>query len=300
MSERPISMGVLAADDDLYSLILSFLIPPETSEAKARQAFDCILRVAEDEGFGRCDLGLAQSGIPHPEHFYAFEPRMPSATVKLILDDHEDLWVPLAKRFLPFREAAIQRIIWKISKENAYFTVATALPNVVPSIITLPWAVGEFASDTAFLTMNQVRMAFLIAAASDSDVGYKRQRAQIGSIVAAAFGWRAIAREMVSKVPAGGGLVSKGPCIVCRDVMSWALAWTAFCASDAISPAKRSANSTPTPSNGAARPSTRSWSVSPDSAVRPLAPVRYPDQSVALRYGAPHPLDGPPAAHGRP
>ena len=210
MSERPISMGVLAADDDLYSLILSFLIPPETSEAKARQAFDCILRVAEDQDFGRCDLGLAQSGIPHPEHFYAFESRMPSATVKLILDDHEDLWVPLAKRFLPFREAAVQRIIWKISKENAYFTVATALPNVVPSIITLPWAVGEFASDTAFLTMNQVRMAFLIAAASDSDVGYKRQKAQIGSIVAAAFGWRAIAREMVSKVPAGGGLVSKG------------------------------------------------------------------------------------------
>ena len=210
MSERPISMGVLAADDDLYSLILSFLIPQETSEAKARQAFDCILRVAEDQDFGLCDLGLAQSGIPHPEHFYAFESRMPSATVKLILDDHEDLWVPLAKRFLPFREAAIQRIIWKISKENAYFTVATALPNVVPSIITLPWAIGEFASDTAFLTMNQVRMAFLIAAASDSDVGYKRQKAQIGSIVAAAFGWRAIAREMVSKVPAGGGLVSKG------------------------------------------------------------------------------------------
>ena len=210
MSERPVSMGVLAADDDLYSLILSFLIPPETSEAKARQAFDCILRVAEDQDFDRCDLGLAQSGIPHPEHFYAFESRMPSATVKLILDDHEDLCVPLAKRFLPFREAAVQRIIWKISKENAYFTVATALPNVVPSIFTLPWAVGEFASDTAFLTMNQVRMAFLIAAASDSDVGYKRQKAQIGSIVAAAFGWRAIAREMVSKVPAGGGLVSKG------------------------------------------------------------------------------------------
>ena len=210
MSERPVSMGVLAADDDLYSLILSFLIPPETSEAKARQAFDCILRVAEDQDFDRCDLGLAQSGIPHPEHFYAFESRMPSATVKLILDDHEDLWVPLAKRFLPFREAAVQRIIWKISKENAYFTVATALPNVVPSIFTLPWAVGEFASDTAFLTMNQVRMAFLIAAASDSDVGYKRQKAQIGSIVAAAFGWRAIAREMVSKVPAGVGLVSKG------------------------------------------------------------------------------------------
>jgi len=203
-------MGILAADDDLYSHILSYLIPPETSDAKARQAYDCLLRVAQDEDFNRCDLGLSQSGIPHPEHFYAFDTRMPSATLKLILDDHEDLWVPLARRFSPFREAAIQRIIWKISKENAYFTVATALPNVIPSVISVPWAVGEFASDTAFLTMNQVRMAFLIAAASDSDIGYKRQRAQIGSIVAAAFGWRAIAREMVSKIPAGGGLVSKG------------------------------------------------------------------------------------------
>lgn len=210
MSERPLAVGVLAAQDVAYSQILSFLIPPETSEAKAQQAFRSLIRVAEESDFGLCDLGLAESGVPHPAHFYAFDDRLPSATVKLILDDHEDLWVPLARRFMPFREPAIQRIIWKISKENAYFTVATALPNVVPSIISVPWAVGEFASDTAFLTMNQVRMAFLIAAASDSDIGYNRQRAQIGSIVAAAFGWRAIAREMVSKIPAGGGLVSKG------------------------------------------------------------------------------------------
>jgi len=210
MSERPLSVGVLAAQDGAYSRILSFLIPPETSDAKARQSFQSLLRVAEESDFGRCDLGLAELSLPHPEHFYGFDDRLPSATVKLILDDHEDLWVPLARRFMPFREPVIQRIIWKISKENAYFTVATAIPNIVPSIISVPWAVGEFASDSAFLTMNQVRMAFLIAAASDSDVGYKRQRAQIGSIVAAAFGWRAIAREMVSKIPAGGGLVSKG------------------------------------------------------------------------------------------
>jgi hypothetical protein len=76
--------------------------------------------------------------------------------------------------------------------------------------VMIPWAAGEFASDTAFLTMNQVRMAFLIAAASDGDVGYADQKGQIGSIVAAAFGWRALARELVGKIPAGGGLISKG------------------------------------------------------------------------------------------
>ena len=210
LSNRSATLGILAADDLIYSRALAFLIPAETTEAKADQAFRSILRIAEEEDFNSCDVGFSERAIPHPPHFYPFDPHNPEVSVQCILDEHEDLWIPLSKRFLPFREPVIQRLIWKISKENAMFTVATSLPNIVPSVISLPWAVGEFASDTAFLTMNQVRMAFLIAAASDSPVGYREQRAEIGSIVAAAFGWRAIARELVSKIPAGGGLVSKG------------------------------------------------------------------------------------------
>jgi len=60
------------------------------------------------------------------------------------------------------------------------------------------------------LTMNQVRMAFLIAAASDGDTGYREQKSELASIVAGAFGWRAIARELVGKIPLGGGLIPKG------------------------------------------------------------------------------------------
>jgi hypothetical protein len=57
--------------------------------------------------------------------------------------------------------------------------------------------------------MNQVRMAFLIAGASDHDVGYREQRAQIAGVVGSAFGWRALARELVGKIPFGGGLLPK-------------------------------------------------------------------------------------------
>jgi hypothetical protein len=89
------------------------------------------------------------------------------------------------------------------------FALVTALPDVVPSLAELPWAVGEFASDTAFLTMNQVRMAFLIAAASDRAVGYREQRGQIAAIVGGAVGWRALARELAGKIPFGGGLIPK-------------------------------------------------------------------------------------------
>ena len=210
LADEPVTVGVLAADDVIYARILSFLIPPETSEAKAQQAFRNIVRVAGDHDFGRSQFGLSESGIPHPPHFYRFDSYEPESVIPAVLEDHRDLWIPLARRFLPFREPVIRRIIWKISKENAYFTVATALPNAVPSLVTLPWAVGEFASDTAVLTMNQVRMAFLIAAASDSEIGYSEQGGHVASIIGAAFGWRALARELVSKIPAGGGLVSKG------------------------------------------------------------------------------------------
>ena len=52
-------------------------------------------------------------------------------------------------------------------------------------------------------------MAFLIAAASDRQVGYHEQKAQIGGIIAGAFGWRALARQIVGKIPLGGGLIPK-------------------------------------------------------------------------------------------
>ncbi len=210
LAERPVTLGILALDEAVWARMAAFLIPEAVSEAKAREAGRQILRMASEEDFDRCEVGLSEQGLPHPAHFYRFDPHNPGAVVAPILDDNEELWLPLARCFLPFREPAIERIIWKICKENALFTVATAMPNIVPSLISAPWAVGEFASDTAFLTMNQVRMAFLIAGASDSEIGYRSQKAQIGSIVAAAFGWRALAREAVSKVPAGAGLVSKG------------------------------------------------------------------------------------------
>jgi hypothetical protein len=85
----------------------------------------------------------------------------------------------------------------------------TALPDVVPSLISIPWAAGEFTSDTAFLTVNQIRMAFQLAAASDRPVGYREQKSEIASILAGAFGWRALARELIGKVPFGGGLLPK-------------------------------------------------------------------------------------------
>jgi hypothetical protein len=123
---------------------------------------------------------------------------------------HDDLALPLARRFPAFRKTVVDRIVLAVCRENALFAVATALPNIVPNLFELPWVLGEFASDTAFLTVNQIRMAFLIAAASGAEVSFSRQKLEIASIAAGAFGWRAIARELAGKIPLGAGLIPKG------------------------------------------------------------------------------------------
>ncbi len=133
----------------------------------------------------------------------------PEQSVREILLDYPDLSLALARRFPPFRKPVIARIIRQISRDNALFALFTALPSVVPNLISWGWTAGEFASDTAVLTVNQVRMAFLIAAASDRPVGYFEQKPQIASIIAGAFGWRAIARELAGKIPFGEGLIPK-------------------------------------------------------------------------------------------
>jgi hypothetical protein len=109
-----------------------------------------------------------------------------------------------------FRKPVIDRTIRTIARENALFAVASALPDVVPSLVELPWAFGEWASDTAFLTANQIRMAFLISATCGKEPGLSRQKAEMLTIGAGAFGWRALARELVGKIPLGGGLIPKG------------------------------------------------------------------------------------------
>jgi hypothetical protein len=49
----------------------------------------------------------------------------------------------------------------------------------------------------------------LIAAASDREVGYREQKKEIASVIGSAFGWRALARQLVGKIPLGGGLIPK-------------------------------------------------------------------------------------------
>jgi hypothetical protein len=208
-ADRRLALGLVATSAAGYTAIENFLAPPELSGERRADVLSMLHRASDPGIPDRFDLVLYEHRLPRAENAFTFYAHDPARTVKEILSDRSELGLALARHFLPFRRPVIDEVMFSVSKENALFSLASALPNIVPSMIELPWAIGEFASDTAFLTMNQIRMAFLIAAASDNNIGYREQKAEIASIVTGAFGFRAIARELVGKIPFGGGLIPK-------------------------------------------------------------------------------------------
>jgi hypothetical protein len=213
-TERPLRLFLYAHSERAYRQMEDFLAPWELSDARRAEVHRVIYRASErDYPSENHDLEIYFEDSPigdlsRTNQVFAFRADTPEQTVHDVLDRRPDLAVPLALHVPPFREEVSRRMVKKVARENAIFALATAVPDIVP-FVSLPWAIGEFASDTAFLTANQIRMAFLLAAASDREVGYREQSAEIASIVLGALGWRALARELVGKIPLGGGLIPK-------------------------------------------------------------------------------------------
>lgn len=207
MSERPLRIALYSATPDGYQRMEEFFLDG-LSPNRRRESSALLVRGPAPQG-SYFDLVIYDESVLAPSRALVFETARPEVLVNKILETHQDLGVALAKHFPPFRRPFVDRVIKKTCRENTLFSLATALPDVVPNIIELPWALAEFASDTAFLTMNQIRMAFLIAAASDREVGYAEQKSEIATVIGSAFGWRALARQLIGKIPFGGGLLAK-------------------------------------------------------------------------------------------
>ncbi len=204
-AERPVRVGLVAASQDSLGRMETYLVPPHLSAQRRAESLQMLIRGGGQDS----DIEIYESSLLRPAHAFSFDPEAPEDCMRRILRRREDLSLPLARQFYPFRKPAAHHLIRTVAKENALFSLVTALPDMVPSLISLPWAVGEFGSDTAFLTGNQIRMAFMLAAGSDRQPGYREQKSEIASIIAGAFGWKALARELVGKVPFGGGLIPK-------------------------------------------------------------------------------------------
>ena len=214
-ADRPLSVLLAANSSAGYAAMEDFMAPAEISRHRRMEVFRTLYRQSDVLPNDSFDLAFYEQGGPFPEGFhprktaFVFDSEDPWATVHQVLSRREELALPLAHEFAPFRAAVTQQIIAGVSRDNALFALATALPSLLPSVLAMPWAVGELASDTVVLTVNQIRMAFLLAGASNRSIGYVEQKTEIASIIAGAFGWRAAARELAGMIPLGGGLIPK-------------------------------------------------------------------------------------------
>jgi len=208
LSEKAVLVALHAGSEDAYRQMESFLLR-DLRPARRKESASLITRGTGSFAGDAHQLDIYHENVPSPNGALIFRPERPLYVVEKTLIKYPDAGIALARSFYPFRRPYVHRVISKTSRDNTLFSITTALPDVIPNVIELPWAVAEFASDTAFLTMNQVRMAFLIAAASDREVGYMEQKSEIATVIGSAFGWRALARQVVGKVPFGGGLLGK-------------------------------------------------------------------------------------------
>jgi hypothetical protein len=207
---RKVHVGLVSASESGYSEMEDFLVPLSLPRDERIERMGFVHRAGDADAPAKVDVVLYQAGLNIPKNAYTFYRENTDATVQQILNGEDELSLALSRQFPPFRKPVVDGIIQSISRENALFSIATALPNILPSMIELPWALGEFASDTAFLTANQIRMAFLIGAACGDDIGFSNQKGSVLAIIGSAFGWRALARELAGKIPLGEGLIPKG------------------------------------------------------------------------------------------
>lgn len=208
LSSKSVHVTLHAPNDSAYREMEEFFLQ-DLRPARRQESAQLISRGERTVSIPGNELVVYHRGSLTPPDALIFNPAEPDDLLRSALHRHPDAGIPLSRSFLPFRKPYIKQVISKTSRENTLFSLTTALPDIIPSVIELPWAVAEFASDTAFLTMNQVRMAFLIAAASDREIGYREQKSEIATVIGSAFGWRALAKQLVGKIPFGGGLIAK-------------------------------------------------------------------------------------------
>ncbi|MCC6727738.1 MAG: hypothetical protein IT208_00190 [Chthonomonadales bacterium] len=128
--------------------------------------------------------------------------------VERLLDERPDLALSLARRFPGLREAVAGRVIRETAVANAEFAMLNALPGIVPILgLLLPTtAIG----DIVILAKNQAMMMFRLAAVHDLPLDLRARSRDLAPLLGNAFGWRALAREVVGVVPGGVGMVARG------------------------------------------------------------------------------------------
>src|SRR5579884_2125683 len=215
-ANRPLSVAIVGPSErrqEAIQMLFGTGEPGQSTEEKARalpdspfvQGFD---NMTEEALFPRqpgvfdfvIDVGAGRKGAPEGTQIYSVaELGGWENTLDRILENRPDLMLSLARNFPVFRRRVAQRIVGQTAMTNAQFALVTGIAEAIPiTAVLLP---VNSLSDIVILTKNQIMMVLRLAAAYGLSVDYKSRLKELAPILANAFGWRAVARELVGAIP---------------------------------------------------------------------------------------------------
>jgi uncharacterized protein (DUF697 family) len=127
--------------------------------------------------------------------------------IEWLLKARPDLCIALSRALRRFRAPACDLLIQRASRANAQIAFLSAVPKLVP--FPTPFLPISSLADVILLTKNQAMLIMRLAAAFGQRPGYDRQVKELLGTVAAALGWRTLARELIDFVPLGVGAALK-------------------------------------------------------------------------------------------
>ena len=126
-------------------------------------------------------------------------------TLERIIEDKPEWRMALARNFPVLRKRVGDFLVNQTAIVNAEFSLLTGITAAFPITgILLP---VNALSDIVVLTKNQAMLALRLAAIYDLPVDYVKRSKELAPILGNAFGWRAIAREIIGMIPVGGMVV---------------------------------------------------------------------------------------------
>ncbi len=158
--------------------------------------------------------------VPKPESTEAPDTTLPSVHVleaskaspqlcRLVLKAFPDLSIRLARDFPRVRFECARRMMARTAARNALLAAASSVTSSIPAVgflITLLATAGE----TLVITASQLRLCLLMAALYGRSIDFFDRVGELWPVVGSAFGWRALARELVGVVPGAGWAFKAG------------------------------------------------------------------------------------------
>src|SRR5665213_521284 len=117
---QDLQVGLMAENEEEYRALERFLVPGREDELARAEALRTLHR-AGGASTGHFDFVLCAGGAPVPPNGYAFDPVDAEATAKAIVADRQTVELAIARNYPIFRRAVADRIIHRVSRENALF-----------------------------------------------------------------------------------------------------------------------------------------------------------------------------------